>query len=153
MKCTIRLVLIITWFEFLSPCLGTFGTLSQSLASLLTGNGVNGRLQQSQQQIQPQSQSNGVLMTTQTGSQLNQPGSLTINGVPATFGTNIGTSAVGGSIGTNIGANIRSNNLINANGATAATFNLANRQPMSARILDGLVSIIQSVHRLKVFID
>ena len=89
-------------------------------------------------------------MTTQTGSQLNQPGSLTINGVPATFGTNIGTSAVGGSIGTNIGANIRSNNLINANGA-AATFNLANRQPMSARILDGLVSIIQSIHRLEVF--
>ena len=149
MKCswtTVTLIIVAIGVQFLKPCSTTFGTIQQSLASLLTGNANNnqqnsgglfsGRLQQ-QNQFNQQQQNipNGIAMTTQSvggrlngqqlqfGQQQRQTG-LTINGAPATFGTNIGSFS----------ANLQSNS--NA----AATFNSPNRQSMSARILDGLVS-------------
>lgn len=148
---------------FPKPCQSTFGTIQQSLASLLTGNGLLsnngqsatgglfGRLsQQPNQQFNNQQQlnvPNGIPMTIQTSGRitgqqlqtglqqqtnfqqtgLQQQSGLTINGAPATFGTNIGTSFSG---------NLQSNGATSA----AATFNSPNRQSMSARILDGLVS-------------
>lgn len=164
MKCswTSVILLINISILFLQPCQSTFGTIQQSLASLLTGNGLSGnngqsatggflsgRLQQLSQQQQQQNIPNGIPMSIQssgriTGQQLQtglqqqiglqqtglqQQTGLTINGAPVTFGTNIGTSFSG--------------NLQSSNGATsaAATFNSPNRQSMSARILDGLVSL------------
>lgn len=161
MKCswTSVILLINISILFLQPCQSTFGTIQQSLASLLTGNGLSGnngqsatggllsgRLQQLSQQQQQQNIPNGIPMSIQssgriTGQQLQtglqqqiglqqtglqQQTGLTINGAPVTFGTNVGTSFSG--------------NLQSSNGAT---FNSPNRQSMSARILDGLVSLFK----------